>query len=53
MIETNGEFVAEQLVSIDETSKDGRTFYRRYSYALHGQEGHLLAMVNIGPSSQL
>lgn len=38
MIETNEEFIAEQLVSIDETSKDGRTLYRRYGYAPHGQE---------------
>ena len=38
MIETNGKFGAEQLVSVDETSKDGRIFYRGYGYALHGQE---------------
>ena len=38
MAETNAEFVAEQLVSIDETSKDGRTLYRRYGYAPKGCE---------------
>jgi len=38
MMETNSEFVAEQLVSVDETSKDGRTMWRRYGYAPIGQE---------------
>jgi hypothetical protein len=38
MMETNLEFVAEQLVSVNETSKDGRTMWRRYGYAPIGQE---------------
>jgi len=38
MMETNSEFIAEQLVSVDETSKDGRTMWRRYGYAPIGQE---------------
>jgi hypothetical protein len=38
MLETIVEFVAEWLVSIDETSKDGRTLYRRYGYAPWGEE---------------
>ena len=37
MMQTNAEFVAEQLISIDETSKDGRTLYRRYGYAPRGE----------------
>lgn len=38
MIGANNEFVAEQLVSVDETSKDGRTMWRRYGYAPVGQD---------------
>jgi len=38
MIAANTEFVAEQLVSVDETSKDGRTMWRRYGYAPVGQD---------------
>jgi len=38
MMEKNSEFIAEQLVSVDETSKDGRTMWRRYGYAPIGQE---------------
>jgi len=38
MIEANTEFVAEQLVSVDETSKDGRMMWRKYGYAPVGQD---------------
>ncbi|CCA76208.1 related to transposase, putative-Phytophthora infestans [Serendipita indica DSM 11827] len=33
-------FTADQLVSVDESSKDGRTLYRRYGWSPRGETAH-------------